>query len=279
MSRAQGEIAFALNHMTCPGLGIEALIEGAAGLGLEAVELRNDIGAASLVDPDQARRAGERARECGIAILSINALARFNIWNDERAREAEALASLASACGARGLVLCPHVDGADRADEHERRQRLETSLSALDDILGRYDLKGFMEPLGFNASTLRFKREAVSAIEAVAPAGRFSLVHDTFHHRVAGETALFAEHTGLLHISGVEKPALRIEEMLDDHRVLVGPDDRIDNVGQLEALRSAGYRGFASFEPFATEVCRCDDPLAAVSESLAYLRRTPDLGD
>lgn len=274
MTRDKGEIAFALNHMACPALGIEALIEGAADLGLGAVELRNDIGAASLVDLDQARRAGELARECGIAILSVNALGCFNLWSEERVRQAEALAELAAACGARGLVLCPQVDADDRTDEKRRRRRLETSLAALDVILDRHGLEGLVEPLGFGASTLRFKQEAVAAIEAVVPGGRFSLVHDTFHHRVAGETALFAERTGLVHISGVEHPALRIEEMLDDHRVLVGPDDRLDNVAQLKALRAAGYRGFASFEPFADEVCRRHDPLAAVPESLEYLRRS-----
>lgn len=41
------------------------------------------------------------ARERGIRILSINALYPFNIWNDERAEQAEQLASLAEAVGAK----------------------------------------------------------------------------------------------------------------------------------------------------------------------------------
>ena len=37
----------------------------------------------------------------------------------------------------------------------------------------------------------------------------FRLVHDTFHHHLAGEAAIFPELTGLVHISGVDDPALR----------------------------------------------------------------------
>jgi len=36
--------------------------------------------------------------------LSINTLYPFNIWNDERAGQAEKLAELAAACGAVGLA-------------------------------------------------------------------------------------------------------------------------------------------------------------------------------
>ena len=121
-------------------------------------------------------------------------------------------------------------------------------------ILDRAGILGFVEPLGFAECSLRLKREAVEAIEAVGGAGTFKLVHDTFHHYVAGETELYADRTGLIHVSGVSDPAVGVERMRDPHRVLVDARDRIDNVGQVRALVAAGYAGPVSFEPFSADV-------------------------
>jgi 2-keto-myo-inositol isomerase len=71
----------------------------------------------------------------------------------------------------------------------------------------------------------------VDAIDAVGGADRFKLVHDTFHHYLAGERELFPERTGLVHISGVEDRSLPHDEIRDGHRVLVSPGDLMDNVG------------------------------------------------
>ena len=48
----------------------------------------------------------------------------------------------------------------------------------------------------------------MAAIRAAGGEGCYRLVHDTFHHHLAGETAFFPEWTGLVHISGVTDPAL-----------------------------------------------------------------------
>ena len=106
-------------------------------------------------------------------------------------------------------------------------------------ILGEFGLKGFVEPLGFPVSSLRFKRTALAAIDDIQGADVFSLVHDTFHHRGAGEGEVFASRTGLVHISGLEDPTVSFAEMLDVHRVLIGPKDRLGNIEQL--------RGFIAF--------------------------------
>ncbi|MGQ7246462.1 TIM barrel protein [Halomonas sp. V046] len=261
-------IRFALNHMVCPRFSIDELMQAAAELGLGGVELRSDIGAHSLTHVDQALAARQRAQELGIEVLSLNALYPFNLWNDERHREAERLAELTAAAGGQGLVLCPWVDGDGDSPDSD----LETALLVLDEILGRHGLKGFVEPLGFVASSLRFKRDAVAAIDAVGLAQRFSLVHDTFHHQGAGEVELFAARTGLVHVSGVEDPELCFAAMQDGDRLLVGEADRLDNVGQLRRLIEGGYRGDVSFEPFAEKVHALADPLAALEQSLAFLR-------
>jgi hypothetical protein len=48
--------------------------------------------------------------------------------------------------------------------------------------------------------------------------------------------------------------------------------DRLDNVGQIRALRSAGYAGPLSFEPFSPAVHALEDPARALADSIAFIR-------
>jgi 2-keto-myo-inositol isomerase len=265
-------IRFGFNHMVCPSLTPEELVDAAVQAGAAAIELRNDIGANSIVDVDTARRVGAKAVDRGLAVRSINALYPFNVWNDERARQTESLAKLAAACGAAGLVMCPLNEGKMLEDTPEKAEGLRAALKGARAILGRFGLKGFVEPLGFLRSSLRFKREALAAIDDVQGADVFSLVHDTFHHRGAGEREVFAARTGLVHISGLEDPKVSFADMEDADRVLVGPKDRLGNVEQLRQLYADGFDGIVSFEPFAKEVHDLAHPVAAVRASMAYVR-------
>ena len=126
-------------------------------------------------------------------------------------------------------------------------------------------LTGLVEPLGFETCSLRLKSEAVAAIAAVGGEGVFRLVHDTFHHHLAGEAALFPALTGLVHISGVDDPGLAVGDMRDAHRVLVTARrparERRADAG---ASGAAATAGFLSFEPFADEVQALDDPAEAI---------------
>jgi 2-keto-myo-inositol isomerase len=258
--------------MVSPALTPDELVAAAAELGAVAIELRNDVGANSLTDVESARRVGRKAADAGLEVKSINALYPFNVWNEDRARQTETLAALAEACGATGLVMCPLNEGKMLEDTPEKAAGLRTALSGIRPILERHGLKGLVEPLGFPVSSLRFKRDALAAIDDIGGAAVFSLVHDTFHHRGAGEQQLFASRTGLVHVSGLEDSAISFADMLDGHRVLVGPKDRLGNVEQLRQLYDAGYDGVVSFEPFAREVHDLSNPIAAVRESMAYLR-------
>ena len=83
---------------------------------------------------------------------------------------------------------------------------------------------------------------------------------------------MFASRTGLVHISGLEDPAISFADMLDGHRVLVGPKDRLGNVEQLRQLYADGYDGIVSFEPFAKEVHELADPIAAARDSMKFVR-------
>lgn len=259
-------LRFALNHMVAPRRDFAGFFALAREIGIDAVEIRNDLAGIAIADgtpPVAVRAAAEAA---GLTILSVNALQRFNDWTTQRAAEARALADYAAACGARGLVLVPVCDGTP-GDE----ARLEEALAALKPLLMQRGLTGLVEPLGFTFSSLRAKAEAAAAIAAVDGKGVFLLVHDTFHHHLAQESEFFPSLTGLVHISGVVDEAVSVADMRDPHRVLVTAGDRLDNVGQIAALLAGGYRGALSFEPFSPAVHDLADPASALHESMAFI--------
>lgn len=268
---------FALNHIAAPRLRFAQFLELAEGLGIRAVEIRNDLPGVEIADGTDAASVRREAEARGATILSINALYPFDVWNGEREEAAKRLAGYAAACGARALVLCPFNSTEDRRSPEQRADDLRRALAALAPILAGHGVLGLVEPLGFPESALRTKRAAVDAIDAVGAADRFRLLHDTFHHHLAGETELFPERTGLVHISGVEEADLPVERMRDEHRVLVGPQDRLGNVAQVKELRRGGYAGPFSLEPFAKSVHELRDPARALAESFTFVAREAEL--
>jgi 2-keto-myo-inositol isomerase len=264
-------MSFALNHTVAPSLDHGAFFDLAAKLGVREVEIRNDLAHVAILDGTPASAIGKAARIRGLSIISINALQRFNEWSDGRAAEASELAEFARACGAGALVLCPVNDEAFDPGEGERLAGLRQALAGLKPILERAGIAGLVEPLGFAECSLRLKAEAVEAIDAVGGGAVFRLVHDTFHHHVAGERAMFPERTGLVHVSGVTDRSVAVAAMRDPHRVLIDESDLIDNVGQLERLVGAGYRGPVSFEPFSPEVARSSDIAGDVARSMDFI--------
>jgi len=265
---ADQSLRFALNHMAAPQLKLADFFALASTLGLDGVEIRNDLADQPLPDPAEVKRLAAAA---GVTLLTINALQKFNHWSDVRAAEAKALADYCKACGAQALVLVAANDSTGRGDD-ERVKNATEALRGLKPILQAAGITGLVECLGFEACSLRKKSEAVAAIDAAAGCDVFMLMHDTFHHHLAGETAMFPDRTGLVHISGVEDPAVTNSDMRDSHRVLVGPKDRLGNIQQIRALLAAGYSGPLSFEPFATELRTLSDPARAIGNSMEFIR-------
>lgn len=264
------DLHFALNHMCAPKLDISGFFNLAKNLGIPAVEIRNDLNGQAILDGTPPETVRAEAQRRGLRIISINALQRFNDWTDERAREASDLIAYAAACGAEALVLVPVNDGSGRANG-ERQANLRIALKGLAPLLKQAGIKGLVEPLGFDQCSLRLKSEAASVIQSVDPGGAFALVHDTFHHHLAGEQAIFPELTGLVHISGLSDGALTVEDMRDGHRILVDRHDRLGNVAQIKAITDSGYTGFLSFEPFARAVHDIPDVQGAVSDSMQFI--------
>ena len=167
-------------------------------------------------------------------------------------------------------MLVPTNDGSGCADG-ERQANLRNALKHLQPMLKQAGIFGLVEPLGFESCSLRFKSEAVAAIKDTPGGEVFKMVHDTFHHHVAGETQSFPELTGLVHISGVSDASVKLEDMRDSHRELVDNDDRVGNVAQIKALLAGGYRGPLSFEPFAKKIHEMHDLAGAVAVSMALI--------
>lgn len=241
---------FALNHIVAPQLPLRDFFAMARRLGITDVEIRNDL--PNVVASMAPKAVKSAADETGVAIVAINALYPFNAWSGDLAARAIMLADYAVACGARGLVMCPLNDGTDvpHAD-------LVAALSAMAPILRDRALIGFVEPLGFSLSSLRTKRKAIAAIQEASSENVYKLVHDTFHHHLAGETELFPDWTGLVHISGVTDPDVDVSAMQDADRVLVDDNDRLESIGQLRRLKEAAYPGPVSLEPFSARVHEC----------------------
>ncbi|MBW9065874.1 TIM barrel protein [Rhizobium herbae] len=263
-------VPFALNHITAPALPLKDFFALAASLGISAVEIRNDLAGKAIIDGTPAHDVKALAQTHGLTIISINALQRFNEWNEERAREAQDLVTYARDCGAKALVLVPVNDGSGQGDG-ERQTDLRQALTALKPMLDEAGIVGLVEPLGFEICSLRSKTEAAEGIRAVGGEGTFQLVHDTFHHHLAGEETFHPELTGLVHISGVVDPAVTVSAMRDAHRVLVGAGDRLDNAGQMNKLRNGCYSGPFSFESFSSEVHQLSNVEAALRDSMAFL--------
>ncbi|MEH3098911.1 TIM barrel protein [Sphingomonas adhaesiva] len=266
------QLRFSVNHITVPKEDLAGLAALTRDLGFEDVEIRNDVAGQPLADGTPGTDARVTLDAGGVSALTVNALQRFNEWNDERAAQAEAIAAETAASGAPALVLCPVNEDGWRSGDGQRASSLREALTGLKPILDRHGLQGFVEPLGFPISSLRYKRDAVEAIDAVGGADTFLILHDTFHHAIAQDPDLFPDRTGLIHVSGVSSGEnLAFDDMLDAHRILVDEDDALDSVGQIAALIDGGYSGAISFECFATSVH--DDPAVAdaIARSAAFI--------
>ncbi len=267
-------LRFALNRMVAPRLSLPAFIDLAVALKADAIEIRNDLKGVEIEDGTAPERVRELCAAQGISVLSINALYPFDVWNDERRTLALKLAAYARDCGAQGVVMCPLNDRADTRSEAERASGLRTALSELAPILRDHGILGFIEPLGFEECSLRLKRTAVEAIKVVGGLDVFRLVHDTFHHHLAGESEFFPELTGLVHISGVEDAEAPLATIRDGHRVLVGEGDILGNAAQIDTLLSGGYGGYLSFEPFADSVHGLANIEQAIGASMNHLNKS-----
>lgn len=260
---------FALNSICAPALGYRDFVALARSTGCDGVEFRTDLQRAVFGD-DPAAVAGDVCRQAGLTIHTLAELKAFNRFSGETLEQARGLAELAVACGARAITLIPDNSGTTH-DRPTELDYLQHALGQLKPLLDDHGLIGLIEPLGFSSSSLRQKSDAVLAIRELDASGTFQLVHDTFHHHLAGEEELFPDETGIVHISGVTDGSVDRALMRDAHRGLVDGKDRLGTINQLAGLQQGGFEGPVSFEPFAPQVHAFTDPEAALSRSIHFI--------
>lgn len=259
-----------LNHMTVPRKSARDLLDMAHDLGCIGVEVRNDLDR-PLFDAESPEAFGKAARDAGLRILGLAEVKAFNADPIASRDNATALIETAARCGAEGVALIPLMSE-QRISRADQRAALRAALDVLQPILQDHDMCGLIEPLGFEQSSLRFKGDVVAVLDDMDRPDCFALIHDTFHHYLAGERAIYPELTAIVHISGMTEPRLDANQMTDAHRVLVDEGDRLGNIAQMKALAHAGYTGPASFEAFAPAIHDMKDPTAALAGSIAFIK-------
>lgn len=269
MSRS---IRFSLNRISAPRVPFTEYLSMCKRLGVDSIEIRNDLPGVEVQDGASPATIKAAAANAGITIRSINALYPFDLYTADLETRATEMARYAAQCGAEALVMCPFNSWDDKRSPAERHADLVKSLKALRPLLEDNGLMGLVEPLGFPECSLRSKSDAIKAIYDAGCERAYRLVHDTFHHHLAGEDIFYPDMTGLVHISGVEDTSLAVDQMRDGHRVLVGEADRLGNVAQLKTLLDRGYQGVVSFEPFAAEIMDATNSEAILKTSMDFIR-------
>ncbi len=101
--------------------------------------------------------------------------------------------------------------------EGARQDNARRPLAAIRPMLEEAGMVALVEPLGFPlTSSISDKAETLALIDEVGGGAVFRLVHDTFHHFLAGGGELFPERTGIVHVSGVVDRSLALEEIDDE---------------------------------------------------------------
>ena len=270
---------FSLNRIIYPNLKLEDFFKFTADLGLNKVELRNDLPKKGVIDTYSPEEIKDLLKKYGIEILTINALQKFNLGAvlPQALKELKELINLSLSIGCKAIVLCPNNEVNDRRDSKEIFKETVGALRSFAPLFEESSLLGYVEPLGFKESSLS---SLVTAMNAIQEAGcpNYKIVHDTFHHHIGPDTFDIIEnkydlsYTGLIHISGVES-VIPTEQYRDNHRILVSAQDRLKSKEQIELLIKLGYNGDISFEPFAKEVQKMEieEIKSAIDKSIGYI--------
>jgi len=272
---------FSLNRIIYPKLKLEDFFKFVKDLGLNKIELRNDLPGGEIIDDYSHEQLGKLVKKYGMEILTINALQKFNLTAllPETIKKLKKLINLSLSIGCKAIVLCPNNDVNDKRNSEEIFKETVKALKTFGPLFQDSGIQGYLEPLGFKECSLR---SLVTAMKAIQESGYlvYKIVHDTFHHHIGPDTLdtikndYHISYTGLVHISGVECD-IPFEEYRDSHRVLVTEQDRLQNKEQIALLLKLGYMGNISFEPFSQKVqeMEIEKIKSATNNSIEYINR------
>jgi len=255
-----GRSNISLNRILFPAASLEEFFKLSSDMGLNKVELRNDLEGIGIIDSCSPRQAKRLSEKYDIKILTINALQKFNLGAvlPRVLGELKELIRLAVAIDCAAIVLVPNNDINDKRRSEAILNETVAALKAFAPLFGDSGILGYIEPLGFEECSLRSK---VTAMQAIQESGcrNYKIVHDTFHHHLGPDTDDTLKNnydiscTGLVHVSGVES-SIPSKAYKDDHRIFITDRDRLRNREQIKLLTQLGYEGDISFEPFSREI-------------------------
>jgi len=270
-----------LNRIIYPKIGLEDFFKFTKDLGLNKIELRNDLPGGKIIDDYNPEELKELSKKYGVEILTINALQKFNLGTilPDTIEELKKLIDLSSSINCKAIVLCPNNDVEDNRNPNDIFKETVASLKAFGPLFRDSGIEGYLEPLGFEECSLRSLMTAMKAIQE-SGFSVYKTVHDSFHHHIGPDTFDIIEndydisYTGLVHISGAECD-LPINEYRDNHRLLVSKQDRLQNKEQIELLLKLGYGGNISFEPFSKSVqeMESENLKSAIDNSIEYINK------
>lgn len=270
-----------LNRIIYPKLKLEDFFTLVKDLGLNKIELRNDLPGGEIIDGYSHEQLKELSKKYGVEMLTINALQKFNLAAilPQTIRELKKLINLSLSIACKAIVLCPNNDVNDKRNSEEIFEETVKALKSFGPLFKDSGLWGYLEPLGFEECSLRSITTAMKAIqESGYPV--YKIVHDTFHHHIGPDTFdtikndYDISYTGLVHISGVECN-IPVDEYRDNHRVLVTGQDRLQNNEQIKLLLKLGYAGNISFEPFSETIqeMEIEKIKSAINNSIEYVSK------
>ncbi len=261
---------FALNHIISPNLNLEKFFILSNKLKIKFIEIRNDLPKIDLskIEPAYVK---DLTIKHGIELISINALQKFNIWDRKREKELLYLCDFAKKCDVKAIVLVPLNTG-EFTEKNERVNLLNNSLKKINLILNDFNLLGYIEPLGFATSSLRYKSEVAKIINNSLSCSSLRILHDTFHHELAEEKQVFSNLTGLVHISGISNNKIQKVNMRDNDRELIDANDVLNNLDQIIKLKKNGYEGLFSFEPFSKKIQNLSNSHEEILKSIDYIK-------
>lgn len=270
-----------LNRIIYPKLKLEDFFTLVKDLGLNKIELRNDLPGGEIIDGYSHEQLKELSKKYGVEMLTINALQKFNLAAilPQTIRELKKLINLSLSIACKAIVLCPNNDVNDKRNSEEIFEETVKALKSFGPLFKDSGLWGYLEPLGFEECSLR---SIITAMKAIQESGYpvYKIVHDTFHHHIGPDTFdtikndYDISYTGLVHISGVECN-IPVDEYRDNHRVLVTGQDRLQNNEQIKLLLKLGYAGNISFEPFSETIqeMEIEKIKSAINNSIEYVSK------
>lgn len=246
---------YSLNRMIKPGLSLQEFFCLSKDSGCTGIELRNDINDGKILDGMKPEDVKVLANDYGQKIISINAIQKFNLLSckEKTLDDLDYLIDISLCIGCEMIVLCPNNEKYDTRSKEQCYAETVEALKYIGNLLKNTGIIGLVEPLGFPISSLRFKQDAVKAINECDHSRLLKITHDTFHHFLSGEKLFYPEETGLMHVSGVVEQ-LQPGQYTDEHRIFITPEDIMSNVSQISEMKEKGYAGYISLEPFSSKV-------------------------